>query len=241
MNGVLVVDEDARARAEGLAARLGVPLVDASAGGVVLAATTTGLELRRLDADGPGPVRVDFVGGRAAWRKRTAGGAVLAAALGKKKGAKMVVDATAGLGRDAAAIADAGLDVVAIERSPVVAALLADGLRRAGGVPRLHVVCGDAAALLRAWADGPWRPDAVYMDPMYPAKKKSAAPQKEMVLLRAVVGDEAGVDELFDAARRASPRVVVKRPAGEPPRFPRPAFAVEGRSTRFDVYVATIR
>lgn len=235
--GVLVVDEEARPRAERLAARLRVDVVDARARGVVLAAARDRLELRLLDDDAPGPVAVDFAGGRVGWRRAHPGGDALAQALGKKKRARRIVDATAGLGRDAAAIAHAGFEVVAIERSPVVCALLADGARRAGGVERLRFVCADAASLLRAWAGTPAAPDAVYLDPMYAPKKKAAAAQKEMVLLRAVVGGPEGLDELFDAARAAAKmRVVVKRPAGEPPRFPHPTHSYVGRSTTFDLY-----
>ena len=47
------------------------------------------------------------------------------------------VDATAGLGEDSLLLAAAGFDVLLFERNEVIAALLADALARAAGVPEL--------------------------------------------------------------------------------------------------------
>src|SRR5690606_39273513 len=62
---------------------------------------------------------------------------------------RSVVDATAGLGRDSVALAALGLDVVAIERAPLLVALWEDAARR-GRLPRgLRFVAGDAVEILR--------------------------------------------------------------------------------------------
>lgn len=84
----------------------------------------------------------------AAWRA-----GVLAAALGT--GAR-VVDATAGLGFDASAMAAAGLDVTAVERDPAIAALLA------ANVPAARVVVRDAIDAVPSLLDGV---GAVLVDP----------------------------------------------------------------------------
>jgi 16S rRNA (guanine1516-N2)-methyltransferase len=151
-----------------------------------------------------------------------------------------VVDATAGLGADAVRLAVLGYDVTAIERNGVVAALARDGLERA----RAN---GLLASNNPAWRTGDARlllpelmppADTVYLDPMFPPKrKKSAAARKEMRLLRTLVGDDADVLELFEAARAcASDRVVVKRPVDAPPIAPNPKAAYRGKLIRYDVY-----
>ncbi|MGL4755264.1 MAG: class I SAM-dependent methyltransferase, partial [Aeromonadaceae bacterium] len=95
--------------------------------------TAERLELRKLDEPALGAVYVDFVGGAVAHRRKFGGGRgqSIAKAVGLKSGANpSVVDATAGLGRDAFVLASLGCRVLMLERSPVVAALLQDGLVR---------------------------------------------------------------------------------------------------------------
>ncbi|HAD42901.1 MAG TPA: 16S rRNA (guanine(1516)-N(2))-methyltransferase, partial [Plesiomonas shigelloides] len=77
-----------------------------------------------------GAICVDFVGGTMAHRRRFGGGRgeAVAKAVGIKKGyLPDVVDATAGLGRDAFVLASIGCRVRLLERHPVVAALLDGG------------------------------------------------------------------------------------------------------------------
>ena len=83
------------------------------------------LELRKLDEPKLGPVFVDFVEGAVAHRRKFGGGRgqSIAKAVGLKSGANpTVVDATAGLGRDAFVLASLGCRVTMLERHPVVAA-----------------------------------------------------------------------------------------------------------------------
>ena len=79
-------------------------------------------------------VVVDFCAGATAHRRKFGGGKGqdIAKAVGVSAAyIPTVVDATAGLGRDSFVLATLGCDVTAIERQPVVAALLQDGLGRA--------------------------------------------------------------------------------------------------------------
>jgi 16S rRNA (guanine1516-N2)-methyltransferase len=166
----------------------------------------------------------------------------LVRALGARK--QTVVDATAGLGQDAFLMAWLGSRVTAVERSAVLAALVADGLDRALAVPelapwlgeRLKPVVGDARELLQAITP---RPDVIYMDPMFPPKrKKSALTRKSVQMIRALVGDDPDAAELLRIARRiARHRVVVKRPDYAPPLAPDPDAAHSGKLARYDVYV----
>ena len=105
--------------------------------------------------------------------------------------APLAVDATAGLGADALLLAATGFEVRLFERNPVMAALLEDALRRAaddpqlaGIVARMRLECGDSiAALKRMGAQAEAAPDVVYLDPMFPARQKSAAVKKKFQLL----------------------------------------------------------
>ncbi|MCK6391466.1 MAG: class I SAM-dependent methyltransferase [Azonexus sp.] len=206
----------------------------------------SGLRLQELGAGAPGPVQVDFVGGAMAHRRRQGGGngQMIAKAIGIQPGIRPdVLDATAGLGRDAFVLAQLGCQVSLIERQPVMAALLADGLRRAHAdaevapiVERMQLIQGDAIALMRAWVGTP--PQVIYLDPMFPHRDKSSLVKKEMLLLRPLVGDDQDAPALLEAALAlATHRVVVKRPRKAPTVDARqPGYTLEGKSSRFDIY-----
>lgn len=159
-----------------------------------------------------------------------------------------MVDATAGLGRDAFILASLGARVTMIERSPVLAALLEDGLRRLeadtalSALVQLRLVHANAIAWLQQQATDPaHRPQVVYLDPMYPHRSKSALVKKEMRALRALVGDDDDAAQLLQAARQcALQRVVVKRPKGAPLLDAnRPSGNVQSKNTRYDIYPAS--
>lgn len=205
-----------------------------------------GLQLQELGPDAPGPIRVDFQEGEMAHRRNFGGGAgqTVAKAVGVQSGARpRLVDATAGLGRDGFELARLGCTVTLIERVPVIAALLEDGLRRAAEDPEIgptarsvRVLTGDAIALLRGWSEEP--PEVIYLDPMFPHREKTALVKKEMRLFRALVGDDEDQPELLAAALAlATHRVVVKRMRKAPIiAGAKPSYALEGKTSRFDVY-----
>ena len=147
-----------------------------------LVLTAERLELRKRDEPKLGAICVDFVGGTMAHRRRFGGGRgeAVAKAVGVKKGyLPDVVDATAGLGRDAFVLASIGCRVRLLERHPVVAALLDDGLQRAYADPEIGGWMRERMQLLHAsgievLATLSPAPDVVYLDPMYPHKTKSA-------------------------------------------------------------------
>lgn len=242
--GIVVAcdSSSARQRAVLLSRELGLPL-DCADRPLQLAVTETRLELRET-GERTGPVYVDFVGG--AMGKRRQGGwsrDPLVRAIGRKGDSWRVLDATAGLGRDAFVLALAGCHVTAVERSPVMAALLEDGLRRADldvqlrpVVQRLHLVKGDSRDVLDGLTEAD-RPDAAYIDPMFAHRAKSALSKKEMQFCRLVSGDDTDAADLLAVARRvARHRVVVKRWLHAPPLGPHPAIQYKGRSIRYDVY-----
>ncbi|MCG5510710.1 class I SAM-dependent methyltransferase [Ectothiorhodospira lacustris] len=247
MNGLSIDYDtpDTRDRAEHLARQLGLPLQGPEhPGGQVLVVTPERLELRQTGPGAPGPVYVDFAGGRLGYRDRQSSprNEPLARAAGLKKGHRPdVVDATAGLGRDAFILAGLGCRVTLLERHPVIAALLADGLARAARVPslsstigRMTLISGDAVQWLSSH-----RTDVVCLDPMYPHRDKQALVKKEMRVFRTLVGDDKDAAALLEAALGAArERVVVKRPArGEHLGGRAPSHTLPGSSTRFDVYL----
>jgi len=216
---------------------------------LLLILTPDRLELRQTGKGTGGPVWVDFVQGPVDYRRRQGSSRreAIARAVGLK-GANpppSVLDVTAGLGRDSFILASLGCMVQLVERSPVVAALLEDGLRRAGEAEgaaglirqRLNLLVGHGLQILNTWQGE--RPDVVYIDPMYPHRSKSALVKKEMRLIRLLVGDDEDSNTLLLAALAvASRRVVVKRPRLAPALTgPEPNFTISGKNSRFDVYL----
>jgi 16S rRNA (guanine1516-N2)-methyltransferase len=195
----------------------------------------------------PGPVRAEFVTGKAGYRREHGGGTgqLIAKAVGLQKTRKPlhVLDATAGLGQDAFVLASLGCQVTLFERSPIIHALLSDGLARAAlneqSAPlaaRMVLQPGNTIEWLAKAQQG--CADVIYLDPMFPHREKSALVKKEMQVFRTVVGDDDDSPELLAAALAvATYRVVVKRPRkAEPVRGPEPTTRIEGKSSRYDIY-----
>lgn len=172
-------------------------------------------------------------------------GELLIRALGRRRaGGLHVVDATAGLGRDSMVLAGAGCQVTAMECSAVVHALLADGLRRAreSDDPLIRDCAGrielrhtDSVRELPRIGDA----DVVFLDPMFPPRRKSARVKKEMFILQQLPpgGGSSGNALLAMARTQAHKRVVVKRPRlAEPLAGQAPPRQLSGRSSRFDIY-----
>ncbi|HKM37112.1 MAG TPA: class I SAM-dependent methyltransferase [Thiopseudomonas sp.] len=211
-----------------------------------LQVSVDGLQLQELGPAAPGPVRVDFIEGAQAHRRQFGGGSgqMIAKAVGIQQGVRpTVLDATAGLGRDAFVLASLGCHVQMIERNPIVAALLADGLRRArldvqvaGIVQHMPLLIGDAIELMQNWTDE--APQVVHLDPMFPSREKSALVKKEMRLFKPLVGADDDAPELLAAALAlATHRVVVKRPRKAPAIAGRlPTHSLDGKSSRYDIY-----
>lgn len=214
---------------------------------MALVLTAERLELRKLDEPKLGAIYVDFASGAMAHRRKFGGGRgeAVAKAVGIKSGyLPDVVDATAGLGRDAFVLAAVGCKVRMLERNPVVAALLDDGLRRGyndaeiGGWLKQRLSLLHASSLTELSAIQPV-PDVVYLDPMFPHRQKSALVKKEMRVFQSLVGEDLDADGLLaPACGVAKKRVVVKRPDYAPYLAERkPQVSVATKSHRFDLYI----
>lgn len=191
-------------------------------------------------------LRVDFVTGAVAHRLKFGGGRGqdLPKAMGLRAGkTPMIVDATAGLGRDSFLLASLGAQVTLIERSDHMHALLRDGMERAakeGGefrdiIDRMTLLKGDAKDLLPTLSA-----EAILIDPMHPPRKKSALVKQDLRQVREIVGtDDDAADLLRVALKHARQRVVLKWPAkGDPIEGIQPcSHQICGKSTRYDVFM----
>lgn len=195
-------------------------------------------------ADRAAPLSVEWAAGRQGYRlaAERVRHERLVKALGRvQRQPAMVLDLTAGLGRDAALMAGAGFPVTMVERQPLLHALLADALVRAAATPLARQLtllpAGEAEGL--ALPAGPWH--AVYLDPMFPARDKSAAVKRDLQWLQRLCRypDAAEEAQLLALARRQkADKVVVKRPRRAPPLASvEPHHCIEGKTVRFDVYV----
>lgn len=178
------------------------------------------------------PLSIDFDAPEDPSKKQPLGQAV-----GRRT--RTVVDATGGWGDDARRLRAMGYSVTVVERNPLMAALLRNAAARAAcsrsGVAALEVIEDDAIAYLPAHPDG-W--DCVYLDPMFPPKRRSATlARRRLRLLRELAGDDPDRDWLFEAAMTAAARrVVVKRPDHGAPAFGEPAQIHAGKLVCYDVY-----
>ncbi len=231
--------------AQKLAASLGLNLLTSPP----LPAQTLTLNAQRLElraGEETGPIFVDFASRQCLYRLThgTIKKEAIARAVGLKKTKPLILDATAGLGRDSFILAALGCRVIMCERSPLIAALLADGLTRAAADPRIARI--RQRITLQAMDSRSYdlpaseRPGVIYLDPMYPTRRKSALVKKEMRGLRDIAGNDPDSEALLDwALAQDVQRVVVKRPLRADCLVARrqPSFAVKSRKHRFDVYL----
>ncbi len=191
---------------------------------------------------------VDFVSGALAHREQFGGGRgqAIAKAIGLKHGkTPTVLDATAGLARDAYILATLGCKVTLLEQSSVLCTLIKDGIERALASDTEHsarnlikLICANSVHHIKhAALEVP--PDVIYIDPMYPERKKSALVKKDMQILHKLIGYNKKNGEILEAALEyAKQRVVVKRPIhADPINDIKPAVNISSKKTRYDVYI----
>ncbi|MDO8909045.1 MAG: class I SAM-dependent methyltransferase [Pseudohongiella sp.] len=158
-----------------------------------------------------------------------------------------LIDATAGLGQDAFILACAGWYVTMVEQSPLVHALLEDGLKRGleaaleqgndvmlTNLSRMYLMpASDSQQILQ---DIP-QAAVIYLDPMFPEREKSARVKKNRYLLQQLHGEEAQGENLLKLALGLARKVVVKRPLhAHPLNQIKPSGAISGKTARFDIY-----
>jgi 16S rRNA (guanine1516-N2)-methyltransferase len=152
-----------------------------------------------------------------------------ALALAKNKEA-LVADATLGTGKDSLLMKIMGAEVHAYERNPWVYLLALDAYHRLSSKNGLTLHFG---SIDKSYP-------FIYFDPMFPEKKKSALPPKEMQIFKALVGDD--LDQAIEASRLlnfSSKRLLVKRPSWALPVLPKPHMSYDTKLMRLDAYVVS--
>ena len=183
---------------------------------------------------------------------------LLARAIGyrasqKDEGQKLrIVDATAGLCRDSFHMASLGCHVLALEENKMLYRVVSDQISRLSDECHLKIENTEAKKYFKNWlanfsAENK-NVDVVYLDPMFPEKRKSAKSGKESILLKLlapIVSSEQETELLDLALQVATKRVVVKRPLSAPSLKPthkkylKPNIQFEGKAVRYDVYVCS--
>ena len=156
------------------------------------------------------------------------------------------VDATAGLGEDSILLAAGGFHVTLFERNPVIHALLSDALDRAKAVPELAGIVERMELHFADSIDGmralDFRPDVILLDPMFPARQKSALVKKKLQMIQKLEFPCIDEGELILSAMGAGPKkLIIKRP----PKGPylagiKPDHSIEGKAVRFDCIVSPL-
>lgn len=233
--------------AKELARKLNLPFMDANQVDTdfILNLTPERLQLEESSQKQSSPIFVDFLDPKLNFRIKYAGkgNEIILKAIGIKSNNKLsVLDATAGLGTDAFLLASKGCEVLMLERSPIIGALLQDGLARynkqKSGVIKLELLLSSSNNYLAALEFK--QHDVIYLDPMYPPRVKSALGKKNMRILHTIVGADEDADEILTLALKwARKRVVVKRPkfAQNLGSIKPDIVFVSNASSRYDVYV----
>lgn len=195
-------------------------------------------------------VSIDFLSGALAHRHQFGGGRgqAIAKAIGLKSGNNpTVLDTTAGLAGDAFVLATLGCTVTMLERSEVLFMLIEDALERASLNEAFEPMIKQGFTAINRDANDYIKeqlltnnpaPDVIYIDPMYPDRKKSALVKKDMQILQRLHDEEDNAAELLDnALKYAKKRVVVKRPVNaETLSAKKPNTWIKSKKTRYDIY-----
>jgi 16S rRNA (guanine1516-N2)-methyltransferase len=208
------------------------------------------LELHSFKTKKQTPLCIDFLTGKTRHRRIYGGGKGqdIAKAIGIKKIPNIkVIDATAGLGGDAFVLASLGCHIILLERNPIIYNLLKNALDRVQDsddqevkaiCSRMKLINQQADQYLSAQKVADYA-DVIYLDPMFPSRKKSAKVKKEMSYFHDLVGEDNDSDALLNLAlKRAKKRIVVKRPRlAEELAGLKAQFSITGKSTRYDIYI----
>lgn len=234
-------------RARAVAASLDLPFVnriDDAQCPVVLVVADGDAWLVQTGQRVPGPVRVDFADPAMRHRRKGGHNELLGRAVGVRESRKpAVLDATAGLGRDAFVLADLGCEVQLCEQSPILGFLLSEAVAAAAIDAQASVRAAAARMTVRVGdsREANVAPGTViYLDPMFPERRSSAAVRKDLATLQRLHAGDGGDAEglLAWALAQHSPRIVVKRPPKSAPlQGMRVSHSIEGKAVRFDVLV----
>lgn len=144
-------------------------------------------------------------------------------------------------------LATLGCPVTMLERSTIIFSLIENAIERASLSEKFATILEQGFSVINCDASnyietqlssGATAPDVIYIDPMYPHRKKSALVKKDMQILQRLHGaDDDATKLLQNALRFARKRVVVKRPAtAETLSEKKPNTCIKSKKTRYDIY-----
>lgn len=235
--------DESKNRAISFSESSGYPCVPDTEINTSLSLNYTNMYVELCDREKDISIHIDFISGDLAHRQQYGGGRgqSIAKAIGLKQGIKppTVLDATAGLAKDAFVLACLGCPVTLVERSPVIVELIKDAIDRAKEnehfqsilktgfnviskssidyLTELHnKITSDISEVVspdieHRDIEHPYviYPDVIYLDPMYPDRKKSASVKKNMQILQALLGKDEDTEELLNIALKVARRRVV--------------------------------
>ena len=170
---------------------------------------------------------------------------VIKAVEGRSKENLKILDATAGLGRDTFTLASRGHSVIAIEKDIYIFLLLNNALELAKKssnlkniADRITLINQDSNKYIQTTDE---KFDCIYIDPMFPPRKKSAKVKQSMQILHEIAyNDETSNNQILDniIKSKKTKKAVVKRPINST--FladKKPSSQIKGKINRFDIYV----
>ena len=229
---IVVLNQDARTRI--LAEQLGLQLVNKAQADAYLYYKNDCLTIHIIATGAD--FTIDFTAGKSDYRRRHAQKELLLRALG---GAKLVCDLTAGFAADAFVMASNGITVDAVEQNPIIFALLIDAKAR------LQLKLPEIAERMRFYncRAEDWLQKnakhyaAIYLDPMFPERNKSAKVKKAAQVLQ-FLNKDLPASDWNTALHNCTQRLVVKRPKAAPNLLDMPeSFVIKGKTCRFDVFL----
>ena len=164
---------------------------------------------------------------------RLAGRSLLMKACGAHGTPLSILDPFAGFGLDGLLLAYHGHHLTLVEQETAIWLMLREFAATLGLTPKLY---HQEATQFMVQATSTW--DVVYLDPMFPARRKRALPNLGLQHLRLLAKGE-GVDLqscLSRACELANQRVVFKQRLKDPV-IGRPSHQLKGQAVRFDVYL----
>jgi 16S rRNA (guanine1516-N2)-methyltransferase len=149
----------------------------------------------------------------------------------------LVIDATAGLAKDAVLMGLYGYRVIMLEQNPLLATVIYYALlERLIPIDNLELIFTNSLDYFRSNPD--IRPYAVYLDPMFKQGDKALA-KKDMQIIQLLTHNSPNLDiELFNAAHLQARKVIVKRDNKQAALVstPAPSYSKQGKTIRYDIY-----
>ncbi|BCD89943.1 ribosomal RNA small subunit methyltransferase J [Francisella halioticida] len=169
---------------------------------------------------------------------------VVQAIEGRSKEKLKILDTTTGLGRDTFTLASRGHQITSIEKDVYIYLLLCDALYRASQIESIsHIATNITLINLDSnqyILTTEQLFDCIYVDPMFPPRRKSAKVKQDMQILHKIAFNDENHNTLLlknILKTQKAKKVIVKRPIyAEFLYNKKPSSQLKGKINRFDIY-----